>query len=82
LRKYRAGFWNKLEELTDLKKEDIFQEDGGDGNKGKKIGERYEYISKHAYYKGIEPEPKALDGQQFGKMKLFICYYTKEASSR
>jgi len=76
LRKYRASFWNKLEKLTDLKKEDIT--DGDDMRKGKKIGERYESITNK--YRGIEPDPqKMIDNSQFVKMKLFLCYYKKES---
>lgn len=80
LRKYRANFWNKLEELTDLEKEDIIQRDNnGDKEKSEKVGERYEPINKK--YSGIEPKPfNRLDGTQLVKMKLFLCYYKKEAS--
>lgn len=75
LRKYRANFWNKLEKLTDLKKEAIRQDDGYTNNK---IGERYESISTR--YKGIEPWPiNRLDSENLLKMKLFLCYYKKEA---
>jgi len=63
--------------LTDLEKVNINQDDGFNGKK--KTGEKYESAGEK--YPGIEPKPfNRLDGEQLVKMKLFLCYYKKEAS--